>query len=376
MTKLKLLTLVGTRPELIKLSATIAEADRFFEHVLVHSGQNFDDRLNGVFFRDLKIRAPDYVLDIAGGNAAVAIARVIERLDPILELEKPDACLVLGDTNSCFGMLAAKKRQIPIFHMEAGNRCFDQRVPEEVNRRLIDHLADINLTYSDQARTNLLAEGFPGDRVLKLGSPMCEVLHRHRESILAASVLERLDLVSKQFFVVSVHREENVDSPANLSALIRSLNALATAYDYPIIVSLHPRTRKRLAQIGTQPKLNPHIQLHEPFGFFDYVKLQTEAACVLSDSGTLTEEAAILGFPAIMLREAHERPEGMDHAVCLRSDLEVSCLLPTLAMALAQADRLPEMPSAYQSHDVASRIVRTIISYTDYVNRTVWSKKG
>ncbi|OYU77540.1 MAG: UDP-N-acetylglucosamine 2-epimerase (non-hydrolyzing) [Alphaproteobacteria bacterium PA3] len=374
MTKLKLLTLVGTRPELIKLSATIAEADRYFEHILVHSGQNFDDSLNGVFFRDLKIRPPNYVLDIAGGNAAGAIARVIERLDPILEREKPDACLVLGDTNSCFGMLAAKKRQIPIFHMEAGNRCFDQRVPEEINRRLIDHLADINMTYSDQAQTNLLAEGLPSDRVLKLGSPMGEVLHRHRESILAASVLERLHLTPKRFFVASIHRAENVDSQANLSALVSSLNAIVATYNYPIIVSLHPRTRSRLVEIGPQAQVHPFIQFHEPFGFFDYIKLQTEAACVLSDSGTLTEEAAILGFPAIMLRESHERPEGMDNAVCLRSDLETSRLMPTLEMALAQADQRPEVPLAYQSHDVASRIVRTIMSYTDYVNRSVWSK--
>ncbi len=374
MTKLKLLTLVGTRPELIKLSATIAEADRYFEHILVHSGQNFDDSLNGVFFRDLNIRAPDYVLDIAGGNAAAAIARVIERLDPVLEREKPDACLVLGDTNSCFGMLAAKKRQIPIFHMEAGNRCFDQRVPEEVNRRLIDHLADINLTYSDQARTNLLAEGLPADRILKLGSPMGEVLHRYRESIQASSVLERLNLSAKKFFVASVHREENVDCPASLLSLINSLNMIASTYDWPIILSLHPRTRIRLAELGPQAQPHPHIQFHEPFGFFDYVKLQTEAACVLSDSGTLTEEAAILGFPAIMLREAHERPEGMDHAVCLRGDGEPSRLMPTLQMALDQADRRAEVPSAYLSHDVANRIVRTIMSYTGYVNRTVWSK--
>jgi len=373
-TKLKLLTLVGTRPELIKLSATISEADRYFEHILVHSGQNFDDSLNGVFFRDLNIRAPNYVLDISGGNAAAAIARVIERLDPVLEREKPDACLVLGDTNSCFGMLAAKKRQIPIFHMEAGNRCFDQRVPEEVNRKLIDHLADINLTYSEQARTNLLAEGLPADRILKLGSPMGEVLHRHRESIQASSVLTRLHLSAKKFFVASLHREENVDCPANLLSLINSLNTIATTYDWPIILSLHPRTRSRLVELASQAQPHPHIQFHEPFGFFDYVKLQTEAACVLSDSGTLTEEAAILGFPAIMLREAHERPEGMDHAVCLRGDGEPSRLMPTLQMALDHADRRAEVPSAYLSRDVANRIVRTIMSYTGYVNRTVWSK--
>ena len=374
MTKLKLLTLVGTRPELIKLSATIAEADRCFDHILVHSGQNFDDNLNGVFFRDLEIRAPDYVLNIAGGTAAVAIARVIEQLDPILEREQPDACLVLGDTNSCFGMLAAKKRQIPIFHMEAGNRCFDQRVPEEVNRKLIDHLADVNLPYSDQARDNLLAEGLPSDRVIKLGSPMGEILSLHQQSISASSVLERLGLTPKRYFIVSVHREENVDLPGNLLSLLSSLNAIAAAYDHPMIVSLHPRTRNRLAEVEPQQQLHPHIRFYEPFGFFDYVKLQTEAACVLSDSGTLTEEAALLGFPAIMLREAHERPEGMDHAVCLRSGLETRRLLTCLEMALAQAGRQVEVPSAYQSRDISNRVVRTIMSYTDYVHRTVWSK--
>ncbi len=374
MNKFKLLTLVGTRPELIKLSAIIAEADRCFEHILVHSGQNFDDGLNGAIFRDLSIRAPNYTLNIAGGNSATAIARVIELVDPILEQEKPDACLVLGDTNSCFGMIAAKKRKIPIFHMEAGNRCFDQRVPEEVNRRLIDHLADINLTYSDQARNNLLAEGLPSDCVLKLGSPMGEILAQHRQSILGSSVLERLKLTSKHYFVVSAHREENVDTPAILLTLIRSLNAIAATYDYPIIVSLHPRTKSRLAELGSHAAPHPLIQFHEPFGFFDYVKLQTAAACVLSDSGTLTEEAAILGFPSVMLREAHERPEGMDHAVCLRSDLDERRLLRTLEMALMQAGRLVEVPQAYQTTDVSRRTVRTIMSYTDYVNRTVWSK--
>lgn len=374
MTKLKLLTLVGTRPELIKLSATIAEADACFEHILVHTGQNFDDRLNGVFFRDLKIRAPDYVLDVGGGTPATAIARVIERLDPILEQEKPDACLILGDTNSCLGMIAAKKRKIPIFHMEAGNRCFDQRVPEEVNRKLIDHLADINMTYSEQARANLLAEGLPSDRILKLGSPMAEVLHQHRDSIEASPILDQLQLTPSRYFVASVHREENVDFAPNLDALLKSLTELAAAYDFPVIVSVHPRTQKRLAMHSGHPAPHPMVQFHESFGFFDYVKLQSEAACVLSDSGTLTEEAAILGFPAIMLREAHERPEGMDHAVCLRSNLDMTRLLPTVSLARAQATRRADIPEAYKALDVAQRIVRTIMSYTDYVNRTVWSK--
>ena len=369
---LKVMTIVGTRPELIKLSRVIAELDRRVNHVLVHTGQNFDYELNGVFFRDLGIRRPNHFLECAGATPAETIANVIARADRALAREEPDAVLVLGDTNSSLSVIAAKRRRIPVFHMEAGNRCFDERVPEEINRRLVDHASDINLPYTEHARRYLLAEGLRPDAVIKTGSPMREVLEHYRAGIRRSRVLRSLKLAPGRYVVASAHREENVDDPARLRALLECLDALARRFGKQIVFSTHPRTRARLAALkgGRAPKA---VSFLKPLGFHDYVRLQTSAFCVLSDSGTLTEESAILGFPAVMLRQAHERPEGMDEAAVLMSELEPARLVQAVELAVAHARRTAPVAD-YAARDVSRKVVRIILSYTDYVNRTVWRK--
>jgi UDP-N-acetylglucosamine 2-epimerase (non-hydrolysing) len=367
------LTLVGTRPELIKLSLTIAELDRTVRHVLVHTGQNHDFELNEVFFRDLKIRKPDHFLDAAAATPAATIARVIERLDTVLEQEQPDAMLLLGDTNSCLGVIVAKRRKIPVFHMEAGNRCFDDRVPEEINRRIVDHTSDVNLPYTEHARRYLIAEGLPPERIVKTGSPMTEILAHFRPAIDASRALEQHGLTPRSYFVVSAHREENVDSPQRLAALIGALNAVTEKYAVPILFSTHPRTRQRLDALAS-PKASPLIRFVKPLGFFDYVRLQLDSRCAISDSGTLTEESAILGFPAVMIREAHERPEGMDEGTVVMTSLDADAVLRSIEVVCRHADAPRRIPPDYASDDVSRKVVRIILSYTDLVNRTVWFK--
>lgn len=373
---LKVMTVVGTRPELIKLSRVIAELERHVRHVLVHTGQNFDYELNEVFFRDLAIRAPDHYLGAAGSNAAETIGMVIARADAVLEREAPDAVLIYGDTNSCMAVIAAKRRRVPVFHMEAGNRCFDQRVPEEINRKIIDHLSDINMPLTEHARRYLLAEGLRPETVIKTGSTMPEVLAHYREGIEASDVLDRLGLAPDGYFVVSAHREENVDAPRNLDNLLASLNAVAGRWGRRIVFSAHPRTRKRLEARGDLG-LSPLVEVMKPLGLLDYVRLQQQASCVLSDSGTLTEESAILGFPGVMIREAHERPEGMDEGTVIMSGLEPDRVVDAIEVAMAH--RIPggrafRLPPDYEPVDVSRKVLRIILSYTDYVNRTVWHK--
>lgn len=373
---LKVMTIVGTRPEIIKLSRVIAALDLHTRHVLVHTGQNYDYELNQVFFDQLKIRKPDHFLDAAGKTAADTIAAVIARADTVFEREAPDALLLLGDTNSCLAAIAAKRRKIPVFHMEAGNRCFDDRVPEEINRRIVDHISDINLPYTEHARRYLLAEGLRPETVIKTGSPMREVLEHHAADIEASKALQRLKLEPRSYFVVSAHREENVDSPRNLENLLASLDTLARRYRKRIIMSTHPRTRKRLAAVSKR-KLPARVEFLKPLGFFDYVRLQRDAACVLSDSGTLTEESSLLGFPAVMIRQAHERPEGMDEGTLIMSGLEPQRVLAAVKATIAAYAGRPR-PFAtvadYQADNVSAKVLRIIMSYTDYVNRTVWSK--
>jgi UDP-N-acetylglucosamine 2-epimerase (non-hydrolysing) len=373
--RLSVMTIVGTRPELIKMSRIIAELDRTTDHVLVHTGQNFDDELNAVFFRQLEIRRPDHFLEVADKTAARTIGNVIVKADGLLEQLRPDAVVIYGDTNSCLAALPAKRRRIPIFHLEAGNRCFDQRVPEEVNRRLIDHLSDINMPLTEQARTYLLAEGMRPDTVIKIGSTMPEVIAHYRAGIEASDVLDRLRLEPQQYFVVSAHREENVDDPERLGLLLSSLDALGRRYGKRIVVSTHPRTRTRLAALGRQAlKRRAGMAFLPAFGFFEWIKLQTNAYCVLSDSGTLTEEAAILRFPAVMIRDAHERPEGMDAGVAIMSGLGPERVLQAVAMATTQPLPAAEdvMVSDYRDRHVARKVVRIVLSYVDYVRRTVW----
>jgi len=367
---LKVLTLVGTRPELIKLSLVIAELDRHVQHVLVHSGQNYDFELNGVFFCDLAIRKPDHFLEAAGATAAETIARVIERFDKVLAEVQPDAMLVLGDTNSCLGVIAAKRRKIPIFHMEAGNRCFDFRVPEEINRRIVDHVSDINLVYTEHARRYLLAEGMRADMVIKTGSPMREVLSTFSQSISRSDVLDRLGLAPGEFFIVSAHREENVDVPERLQALIDTLVALASTFGKRVLFSAHPRTRARIESFGISVPAS--VEFLMPLGFFDYVKLQTDAFCTVSDSGTITEESAILGFPAITVREAHERPEGMDEGTLIMSSLQADRVIEAVKVVTTQARGVLRAPVDYDAANVSKKVVRLILSYTDFVRRTVW----
>ncbi len=375
MKKLKVMSVVGTRPEIIRLSRVLAKLDEHCEHVLVHTGQNYDFELNEVFFNDLGVRKPDYFLNAAGKNAAETIGQVIIKVDEVLEEIKPEAMLVLGDTNSCISAIPAKRRKVPIFHMEAGNRCFDQRVPEETNRRIVDHTADINLTYSTIARDYLLAEGLPADRVIKTGSPMFEVLNHYMPQIDNSDVLERLGLVKGEFFVVSAHREENVDSPKQLAKLAESLNAVAAKYGYPVIVSTHPRTRNRIEAQGIEYHVN--IQLLKPLGFHDYNHLQKNAKAVLSDSGTINEESSIMNFPALNLREAHERPEGMEEAFVMMVGLEVERVLQGLEILESQPsgdERLLRPVYDYSMPNVSDKVVRIVHSYTDYVNRVVWRK--
>lgn len=373
---LKVMTIVGTRPELIKMSRVIAEFDLHTQHVLVHTGQNYDYELNQLFFEDLGIRRPDHFLEAVGGNAAQTIARVIEKSDEVMTRELPDAVMLYGDTNSCLAVIAAKRSKIPVFHMEAGNRCFDQRVPEELNRKVLDHLSDINLVLTEHARRYLIAEGIRPETIIKTGSHMREVLDHYMPKILNSDVLQRLGLESDKFFIVSAHREENLDTPQNMVDMVETLNALAENYNLPVIVSTHPRTRKRLdaMDLGT---LNPHIQFLKPFGFFDYIKLQMEALCVVSDSGTISEEGSLLNLPAITIRNAHERPEGMDVGTLIMSGLKKERVLDSVRVIIAQHDRTTRVmqPVAdYEASSVSKQIVRVVLSYVDYVNRTVWSK--
>lgn len=375
MNKLKVLTVVGTRPEIIRLSRVIAKLDEYCEHTLVHTGQNYDYELNEIFFQDLGIRKPDIFLNAAGASGAETIGNVIIAVDRVLSEQKPEALLVLGDTNSCMAVIPAKRRKIPTFHMEAGNRCFDMRVPEEINRRIVDHTADINLTYSDIARDYLLREGLPADMIIKTGSPMFEVLNHYREGIEKSDVLTRLGLEPGKFFVVSAHREENIDSDVNFSKLVSSLNAIASDYDLPVIVSTHPRTQKRIDAMGVT--FHQNIKLLKPLGFKDYNKLQLTAKVVLSDSGTINEESSILNFPALNIREAHERPEGMEEATAMMVGLELDRIMQGIKILEAQLsgnERSLRLVSDYSMPNVAEKVVRVIHSYRDYVMRTVWKK--
>lgn len=373
MKKLKIVTVVGTRPEIIRLSRVLSKLDAYCDHVFVHTGQNYDYELNEVFFDDLGVRKPDFFLNAAGKNAAETIGQVIIKVDEVLEEIKPEAVLILGDTNSCLASLPAKRRQIPIFHMEAGNRCFDQRVPEETNRKIVDHISDINLTYSSIARNYLISEGIPADRVIKTGSPMFEVLNHYMEEIDASDVLERFNLEPQKYFLVSAHREENVDTPKQLLSLTETLNTLAEEYGLPIFISTHPRTRKRIEEQGIQ--FHDLIQLQKPLGFHDYNKLQKCAKAVLSDSGTITEESSILNFPALNIREAHERPEGFEEASVMMVGLGVERVMQALNVLEPQPfgeQRLLREVYDYSMPNVSEKVVRIILSYTDYVKRVVW----
>lgn len=375
MKKLKLMTVVGTRPEIIRLSRVMTACDKYFDHVLVHTGQNYDYELNEIFFTDLGIRKPDHFLNAAGATGAETIGNVIIAVDKVLEEVQPEALLVLGDTNSCMAVIPAKRRKIPTFHMEAGNRCFDMRVPEEINRRIVDHTADINLTYSTIARDYLLAEGLPADQVIKTGSPMFEVLHHYKAKIEASDVLERLGLKEQQYFIVSAHREENINSDQNFLDLVEMLNAIAEKYQYPVIVSTHPRTRKRIEELNIE--FHPLIQLLKPLGFSDYNKLQLSAKATLSDSGTINEESSILNFPALNLRQAHERPEGMEEAAVMMVGLTAKRILQGLDILDHQPrgeERLLRLVTDYSMPNVSEKVARIILSYTDYVNRVVWKK--
>lgn len=374
--KIKVITIVGTRPEIIKLSRVMSELDNYTNHVLVHSGQNYDYELNEIFFNELGIRKPDYFLEAVGDTLAQTIGNVIHKSDSVFEKENPDAILLLGDTNSCLAAISAKRRKIPIFHMEAGNRCFDLRVPEEINRKIVDHLSDINMTYTEHARGYLLNEGIKPETVIKTGSPMKEVITFYKDKIMASDVLDRLKLINNKYFIVSAHREENVDSPTNFSNLIQSLNAIADKYDIPVIVSTHPRTKKKLELIETV-QIDKRVQFLKPLGFIDYVKLQMNARCVISDSGTITEESSILGFPAITIRQAHERPEGMDEGTLIMSGLESENVLNSIDIVTKQVSKNHNrfnIVDDYNVDNVSDKVVRIIMSYTDYINRTVWKK--
>ena len=373
---LKVMTIVGTRPELIKMSRVIAELHMNTEHVLVHTGQNYDYELNQLFFEDLDIRKPDHFLEAVGDNAAQTIARVIEKSDEVMEQEKPDAVMLYGDTNSCLAVISAKRRKIPVFHMEAGNRCFDQRVPEELNRKVLDHLSDINLVLTEHARRYLIAEGVRPETIIKTGSHMREVLDYYMPKIQTSDVLARMGLEQGRYFIVSMHREENVDTPENLIDLVQTLNALAEQYQIPVIVSTHPRTQKRLDALNLG-KLDGRIQFLKPFGFCDYVKLQMEALCVVSDSGTITEDGSLLNLPAVTIRNAHERPEGMDVGTLIMAGLKKDRVLDAVRVIIAQHDRNIRVMAPvedYEAQSVSKKILRIVLSYTDYVNRTVWRK--
>ncbi|MCC2339375.1 UDP-N-acetylglucosamine 2-epimerase (non-hydrolyzing) [Bacillus tropicus] len=374
MKKLKVMTVVGTRPEIIRLSAVInkLEESKAIEHILVHTGQNYDYELNEVFFNDFKLKKPDHFLNAATGTAVETIGNILVKIDPIMEEVKPDALLVLGDTNSCLCAIAAKRRHIPIFHMEAGNRCFDQRVPEETNRKIVDHTADINLTYSDIAREYLLREGMSADRVIKTGSPMFEVLNSRKDDIENSDVLERLELEEDKYFVVSTHREENINSETNFFDLVDSLNAIAEKYNMPVIVSTHPRTKNMIDTKGV--KFNPLVRTLKPLGFNDYVKLQIKSKTVLSDSGTISEESSILGFKALNIRQAHERPEAMEEASVMMVGLGKNRILQGLEVLETQKKSTLRLVGDYSMPNVSEKVLRIIISYTDYINRVVWGK--
>jgi len=376
MKKIKIITIIGTRPEIIKLSEVIKEIDRHADHILVHTGQNYDYELNEIFFKDLGLRNPDHFLNVVGATLAETVANVIVRVDEVLEKEKPDAFLVLGDTNSAIGAYAAKRRKIPIFHMEAGNRCFDTRVPEEVNRKIVDHISDINMPYSEHARRNLIKEGLPLDRIVKTGSPMREVLAAHEKEINASNVLSDLSLAPREYFVLSLHREENVDNPKHLQRLVSVMESVATTYKKKIIFSVHPRTKKRLESGGiTLPK---EVIAMKPPGFFDYVHLQQNALCVLSDSGTISEESAMLNFPGISLREAHERHEAIEEGTFILSGLDPERVLQAIEIAIVQkraGERDFRIPADYDIQNVSKKVLRTIVSYVDYVKRVVWSEQ-
>lgn len=377
MKKFKVMTVVGTRPEIIRLSRVLAKLDEFTEHVLVHTGQNSDYELNEIFFQELGISKPKYFLNAAGKTPAETMGKVITLVDPVLESELPDALLVLGDTNSCLAALSAKRRRVPVFHMEAGNRCFDMRVPEEINRRIIDHISDINLTYSEHARRYLLREGFPPERVIKTGSPMYEVLTYYRPQVDKSNVLKEMGLEAKNYFVVSCHREENVDTSDNLSKLLKTLDTLIEVHKKDVVFSVHPRTRRRLEALTA--KLNPRIILHKPFGLFDYLHLQMQSFAVLSDSGTITEESSILNFPALNIREAHERPEGMDEGAVIMTGLNPERVQQALAVILKQhrgEQRTIQPVVDYSNPNVSDKVVRIMMSYRDYVKRWVWSELG
>ncbi|MFZ3388755.1 non-hydrolyzing UDP-N-acetylglucosamine 2-epimerase [Buttiauxella gaviniae] len=375
MKKMKVMSVVGTRPEIIRLSRVLDKLDQYCEHIIVHTGQNYDYELNEVFFTDLGVRKPDYFLNAAGKNAATTIGQIIIKIDEVLEQVQPEAMLILGDTNSCISAIPAKRRKIPIFHMEAGNRCFDQRVPEETNRRIVDHTADINMTYSSIARDYLLSEGLPPDRVIKTGSPMYEVLNHYMEQIDNSDILNRLGLQEKAFFVVSAHREENVDSPKQLEKLANILNTVAEKYDLPVIISTHPRTRNRFEAVGIE--FHKNIQLLKPMGFHDYNHLQKHALAVLSDSGTISEESSIMNFPALNIREAHERPEAIEEGSVMMVGLEIDRVLQALNIIKTQPrgeDRLLRPVYDYSMPNVSDKVVRIIHSYTDYVKRVVWKE--
>jgi UDP-N-acetylglucosamine 2-epimerase len=372
---LKVMTILGTRPDLIKMSRVIDEFDKHVKHILVHTGQNYDYELNQVFFDDLNIRKPDYFLNAVGTDAMVTIAKIIEKSSEVLRAEKPDAVMFYGDTNSCLAVIPAKRMKIPVFHMEAGNRCFDQRVPEELNRKVIDHLSDINFVLTEHARRYLLAEGIKPETVIKTGSHMNEVLNFYMPKIQKSDILKRLNLKSKQYFIVSAHREENVDAPENLIDIVESLEALADKYKFPIIFSTHPRTQKRLDELNIL-NINPLIKFVKPFGFTDYIKLQMESLCVLSDSGTITEEASLLNLSAVTIRNSHERPEGMDVGALIMSGLKKDRVLDSVSVIISQQEdgRLPTTAPDYQAISPSKQILRVVISYIDYINRTVWAK--
>ena len=371
----KVMTIVGTRPEIIKLSRVIAELEENVEHILVHTGQNYDYELNEIFFNDLRVKKPDHFLNCVGDTTAETIANIISKSDKIIEQVQPDAVLLYGDTNSCLSVISAKKRQVPIFHMEAGNRCFDQRVPEELNRKIVDHLSDINMPLTEQARGYLISEGIRPETIIKTGSCMKEILNFYKSEILESQVLKNLELKKDNYFIVSIHREENVDYKSNLENLLHSLNAVAEKYRLPVIVSTHPRTKKRIEQLDGDIKVNPLINFMKPMGFFDYIKLQQEAKCVISDSGTITEESSILGFPAIMIRKAHERPEGMDEGTLIMSGLEKERVLESINVMVSQNKKFTSnIIKDYNVDNVSIKVTRIILSYIDYVNRTVWKK--
>ena len=368
---MKVMTIVGTRPEIIKLSTVIPELDKYTEHILVHTGQNYDYELNEIFFDGMDIRKPDIFMNAAGETPAETIGNVIRISDELFKEHKPDALLIYGDTNSCLAVISAKRNKIPVFHMEAGNRCFDQRVPEEINRKIVDHLSDINMTITEHARRYLLREGIAPETVIKIGSSMKEVLEKNKGSIENSKVLEELGLKPKEYFVLSAHREENLDNSKNLNALVDSINAVAQKYNFPIIFSTHPRTQKKID--AGDIKFNPLVRIMKPLGFADYIKLQQNAFCVISDSGTITEESSLLGFPAITVRQAHERPEGMDEGTVIMSGLEKESVLDSINVVTSQNIRMRVIDD-YNNDILAAKVVRIILSYTGYINRTVWKK--